>query len=415
MAAFVQPALLTMFDIDAIRQDFPALTQHGDTERVYFDSAATAHKPRCVIDTLTRFYSQENANVHRGAHQLSQRATSRYEHARQQVAEFIGCQHNELVWTKGATEAINLVAYGLTAQLQPKDVILITELEHHANIVPWQQLAKRTGATLMAVPVTPAGLLDIAQAEQMIAQYRPKVFALAHVSNALGNINPVKALLSQAKQQGAWTLVDGAQSLLHLRPQMADLGCDFFVFSAHKCLGPTGLGGLFGRFSCLQQLDVFQTGGEMVAKVRIEHTEFNPPPSKFETGTPNISAVLGFAAAIEYLNNLDSAALAAYEHSLMQYLVAHLSDIESVSLLGDMQHNVGTVSFYVQSEHPYDIATLLDMEGIALRHGHHCAQPLMHALGVNGTVRVSLAFYNTFAEIDHFISALRNTLEMMAP
>ncbi|MFY8274956.1 aminotransferase class V-fold PLP-dependent enzyme [Pseudoalteromonas sp. SSDWG2] len=404
---------VSMFDIDSITKDFPALAHHANNDLVYMDSAATSQKPQCVIDTLSTFYTTNNANVHRGAHQLSQQATSEYENARAKVSEFINCQRNELVWTKGATESINLVAYGLTPHVTSDDVILITELEHHANIVPWQQLAKRTGASVKAIPVTKSGVLDVDAAYQLIAQYKPKVFAIAHASNALGNINPVADLVAKAKEHGAWTLIDGAQSLLHLRPDMQALGCDFFAFSAHKCLGPTGVGGLYGRYECLELLDVFQSGGEMVSKVTIEKTLFNPPPSKFETGTPNIAGILGFGAAIDYLSTLDLDAMRAHEQALFLDLKSRLMTIDSVTLLGDLTDNVGTISFTIDKEHPFDIATLLDMEGIAVRHGHHCAQPLMSALGVNGTVRVSMAFYNTHSDIDAFIAALNNTLEMI--
>ncbi len=403
-----------MFDIDAIRKDFPALAHHAQNQLVYLDSAATSQKPQCVIDTLNRFYSKENANVHRGAHRLSQSATSAYEDARAKVSRFINCDINELVWTKGATESINLVAYGLTPHIHAGDIILISQLEHHANIVPWQQLAKRTGAVIKALPIDEHGVLKVEESLELIEELRPKVLAISHASNALGNIQPVRQFITKAKQLGSFTLVDGAQSLLHLRPDVKQLDCDFFVFSAHKCLGPTGVGGLYGRYDMLEMLDVFQCGGEMVTKVTIEETTFNPPPSKFETGTPNIAGILGFASAIDYLNTLDKNELRAYEQDLFDYLKAQLADFEQVRLLGDMNHNIGTVSFVIDGEHPFDLATLLDMEGIAVRHGHHCAQPLMAALNVNGTVRVSLAFYNDKNDIDTFINALTNTLEMIA-
>ncbi|WP_462158355.1 aminotransferase class V-fold PLP-dependent enzyme [Pseudoalteromonas sp. GB56] len=403
-----------MFDIDTIRKDFPALAHHAQNQLVYLDSAATSQKPQCVIDTLNRFYSEENANVHRGAHRLSQSATRAYEDARTKVSRFINCNANELVWTKGATESINLVAYGLTPHIGKGDIILISHLEHHANIVPWQQLAKRTGAVVKALPIDEKGVLKVAESITLIEQLKPKVLAISHASNALGNIQPVRQFITKAKQLGTFTLVDGAQSLLHLRPDVKKLDCDFFVFSAHKCLGPTGVGGLYGRYDMLEMLDVFQCGGEMVTKVTIEETTFNPPPSKFETGTPNIGGILGFASAIDYLNALDKSELLAHEQDLFDHLKVKLAGFEQVRLLGDMEHNIGTVSFVIDGEHPFDLATLLDLEGVAVRHGHHCAQPLMAALGINGTVRVSLAFYNDKNDIDIFINALSNTLEMMA-
>nr|WP_325042618.1 cysteine desulfurase [Pseudoalteromonas sp. T1lg88] len=411
-AAFLFKA--NMFDIDAIRGDFPALIHHQQQGVVYLDSAATSQKPQCVIDAICDFYENGNANVHRGAHRLSQLATKSYEEAREKAAKFINCQAKELVWTKGATEAINLVAYGLTHLISENDVILISELEHHANIVPWQQLAKRSGASLRAIPVDSEGIINTELALELINELKPKVLAISHASNALGNIQPVQTLIKAANAHNAFTLVDGAQSLLHLRPDVKALDCDFFVFSAHKCLGPTGLGALYGRYQCLEDLDVFQTGGEMVTKVSIEQTQFNPPPSKFETGTPNIAGVLGFSAAIDYLNGLETEQLREHELQLFTYLREQLGQFSEVRILGDMDNNIGTISFVVGGEHPYDLATLMDMEGIALRHGHHCAQPLMSALGVNGTVRVSLAFYNNKADVDAFIMALTNTLEMMA-
>ncbi|WP_105189705.1 aminotransferase class V-fold PLP-dependent enzyme [Pseudoalteromonas sp. T1lg48] len=403
-----------MFDIEAIRSDFPALTHHQQQGIVYLDSAATSQKPQCVIDAVSHFYENGNANVHRGAHRLSSDATKGYELARAKVAEFINCHANELVWTKGATEAINLVAYGLTHRLGKGDVILISELEHHANIVPWQQLAKRSGATLRAIPVNDQGIIETKSALALIEALKPKVLAISQASNALGNIQPVHTLIKAAKAHGGLTLVDGAQSLLHLRPDVKALDCDFFVFSAHKCLGPTGIGGLYGRYPCLEALEVFQTGGEMVTKVTINEAQFNPPPGKFETGTPNIAGVLGFGAAIDYLNALELAQLRAHELQLFAYLQSQIAQFSQVRILGDLNNNIGTISFVVSGEHPYDLATLMDMEGIALRHGHHCAQPLMSALGVNGTVRVSLAFYNNKADVDAFITALANTLEMIA-
>ncbi|MBS3796760.1 cysteine desulfurase [Pseudoalteromonas sp. BDTF-M6] len=403
-----------MFDIEAIRSDFPALNHHQQQGIVYLDSAATSQKPQCVIDAVSHFYENGNANVHRGAHRLSSDATKCYEQSRAKVAQFINCHANELVWTKGATEAINLVAYGLTPLVGKDEVILISELEHHANIVPWQQLAKRSGASLRAIPVDVDGIINTEQALELIKELKPKVLAISHASNALGNIQQVETLIKAAKAYDAFTLVDGAQSLLHLRPDVKALDCDFFVFSAHKCLGPTGIGGLYGRYPCLEALEVFQTGGEMVTKVSIEQAEFNPPPGKFETGTPNIAGVVGFGAAIDYLSTLDMEQVREHEMQLFTYLHQQLAQFSQVRILGDLNNNIGTISFVVSGEHPYDLATLMDMEGIALRHGHHCAQPLMAALGVNGTVRVSLAFYNNQADVDAFIAALANTLEMIA-
>lgn len=404
-----------MFDIDAVVADFPALSQTINGEPLcYLDSAATSHKPQVVLNRVTRFYGEQNANVHRGVHTLSQHATVEYENARKNVAAFLAISPQELVWTKGATEAINLVANGLTEQLSTGDVILISELEHHANIVPWQQLAQRTGAKLAAINVTAQGVLDLTDAKQKISQLKPKVLAISHVSNVLGNINPVEQLLAWCKPYGTLTLVDGAQALLHLRPNLTALDCDFYVFSAHKCLGPTGLGGLYGRYNQLEKLAVYQTGGEMIQQVSLNSSTFNPPPSKFEAGTPNIAGVLGFSAAIDYLNQLDKHALQQHEQALYQQLITGLNAIEGIKIWGDCQHNVGVVSFSYQQEHPYDVATLLNGFGVAVRHGHHCAQPLLAALGLNGTVRASLAFYNTAQDITHFLQAMEQTAELLA-
>lgn len=404
-----------MFDVNKIRADFPILTTlvHGN-QLVYFDNGATTQKPLSVIECSTRFYADQNSNVHRGAHYLSSHATDEYEKSRKRLAEFMQVDKNEIVWTKGATEAINLVAHGLTQYVKPNDVILISELEHHANIVPWQQLALRTGATLKAIPVTDKGIIDEQTALQLINELKPKVFAIAHASNGLGNIQPVERLLSEANKYDAITLVDGAQAFSHLRPQPRALGCDFYVGSAHKSFGPTGLGFLYGRYALLNSLAPYQCGGEMIAEVTINASTFNDAPSKFEAGTPNIAGVIAFAESLNYLCALDHTGQLEHERRLFQYLVSELKTIENVELYGDLENNIGTVSFNVQGVHPLDVATLLDQHGIAVRNGHHCNQPLMTALKINGTVRVSLACYNTLDEIAFFINALRDVIDLLS-
>ncbi|MBD1581422.1 aminotransferase class V-fold PLP-dependent enzyme [Pseudoalteromonas sp. S16_S37] len=403
-----------MSDIAQLRNDFPALDQHIEgNPLVYLDSGATSQKPQTVIDEINRFYAKNNANVHRGLHTLSEQATLNYEKVREKIANFLSVNATEIVWTSGATESINLVAAGLTQHLLQDDIILITALEHHANIVPWQQLAQRTNAKLEVIPVNAQGVIDTAQAINKIAQLQPKVFACSHASNTLGNIQEVEKLIAKAKEFGAVTLIDGAQAFLHLRPNLKALDCDFYVLSAHKALGPTGLGVLYGKYDLLNSLPVYQTGGEMIKQVSFEETTFRDAPAKFEPGTPNISAVLGFGAALDYLSTIDFATMHHYEQSLFKYLVKQLSQIEGIKLYGDLENNIGTVSFTYKSEHHYDFAMLLNSYGIAVRSGHHCTQPLMQTLNLNGTIRVSLAFYNNKTDIDRFIDALHNCIALI--
>ncbi len=403
-----------MFDIDAIRADFPLLSlEVNDHPLVYLDSGATSQKPYVVIDTVERFYREQNANVHRGVHTLSQEATERYEAARSKAADFFGVDRRQLVWTKGATEAVNLVAFGLTGFVEPGDIILVSPLEHHANLVPWQQLAQRTGARIEALPLSADGIVNKEDAISAVRSLKPKILALTHASNALGNINPVKEIIKAARAVGAYTLIDGAQAIMHLRPNIAELDCDFYVLSAHKALGPTGVGALIGRYELLEQLPVYQTGGEMIDKVELQSSTFTPPPGKFEPGTPNISGVIGFAAAIDYLSALDGNAVRQHEMALFHYLVRELRAIEGICLYGDLDNNIGTVSFNYKQEHPYDLATLLDGYGVALRSGHHCTQPLMAHLGLSGTLRASLAFYNSRQDVDRFISALKDAIALL--
>lgn len=400
-----------MTDISALRTHFPFFQT---SQCVYLDSGATSQKPQSVINRVNQFYQQQNANVHRGAHQLSLEATNAYESARTRVAEFLKVNTNEIVWTKGTTEAINIVAYGITHMINEGDVILISALEHHANIVPWQALCERTKATLKVIPIDDSGMINHQDANALIVKYKPKLVAISHASNVLGSINPIEPIIASAKQHGALTLIDGAQAVMHLRPNLKKLDCDFYAFSGHKMLSPTGVGVLYGRYDILNQLIPLQTGGEMISKVTFEQTTYRPAPAKFETGTPNISAVLGLEAAITYLSKIDAQQLREHEISLFSYLKQQLMTIDGIHFYGDLEHNIGTLSFNYRDEHCFDVSSLLDSFNIALRSGAHCAQPLMDELKIPGTVRVSLCFYNNQNDIDRFIDALRQSIEILS-
>ncbi|MDP5212157.1 SufS family cysteine desulfurase [Pseudoalteromonas tunicata] len=403
-----------MLSPEMLRDDFPIFSSSiNDNSLIYLDSGATSQKPKQVIDRLNQFYSQENANVHRGIHFLSENATRNYEEARVKLANYLNAKSNEIVWTKGATESINLIAHGLTHLLTSADSVAISALEHHANIVPWQQACEKTGANLIILPINELGILDLAQAKILLEKYQPKILALSHASNALGNIQPIAELIQYIKPYNTISVIDGAQGFLHLRPDIKQIECDFYVLSAHKALGPTGLGAFYGRYELLCQMPVYQTGGEMIKHVSFEKTTFALPPGKFEAGTPNISAVIAFATALDYLQQLEHQKVQQYEQSLFQYLVSELQRIDGIKLYGDLKNNIGTLSFNYKEEHPFDIATLLDQFGVAVRSGHHCTQPLMQCLQVTGTVRVSLAFYNNKNDLDLFINALNSTISML--
>ena len=402
------------FDITKIRNDFPTLNQTlNGNPLVYLDSGATSQKPQSVIDATTRFYNLGNANVHRGRHTLSERATEQYEEARLKTADYFNVNAKEIVWTKGATEALNLLAHGLQRQITHEDTVLITPLEHHANIVPWQVLTQNTGATLSALPLEQNATFNIARCIDMITHTKAKVMCISQASNALGNITNLAPLIAAATAVGTLVVVDGAQGAMHLRPNLKQLGCDFYVFSAHKMLGPTGVGGLYGRYELLNALTPYQTGGEMIDTVTLEKSTYRDAPAKFETGTPNIAGVIGFSAAIDYLSALNIEQLQRHEQAIFNYAATQLSKIDGITIYSDLNNNIGTLSFNYKSEHPYDLATLLDGFGIAVRSGHHCTQPLMHHLGVKGTVRASFAFYNTHQDVDNFINALKESIELL--
>jgi cysteine desulfurase/selenocysteine lyase len=403
-------------DVARIREDFPILRQRvRGKPLVYLDNAATSQKPQVVIDAITRFYAHENANIHRGIHFLSERATVAYNEVREKVARFINAPSaREVIFTRGTTEGINLVAqsYGHTA-LKPGDDIVITAMEHHSNIVPWQILCEQTGAVLRAAPISDAGELDMGAFERLLGD-RTKLVAVVHLSNVLGTINPIRQMVALAHARGIPVLVDGAQSAPHLRVDVQELDCDFFVFSGHKVFGPTGVGVLFGKESLLEQMPPYQGGGDMISTVTLERSTWAPLPAKFEAGTPMIAQVMGLGAAVDYVSNLGLEAIGTWEQQLLTYATQAVSSVDGVRLIGTAPHKASVLSFVIEGVHPHDIGTILDDEGVAIRAGHHCAQPLMERLGVPATARASFAFYNTRAEIDVLGTALQRVKKMFA-
>ena len=402
-----------MFDVSRIRRDFPILSSRVNGKPlVYLDNAATTHKPRVVMDSVARFYKLQNSNVHRGSHTLSNAATTEFENARKIAASFIGSPDPaHVIWTKGATEAANLLAYSLGDLLiKPEDVILVSMMEHHANLVPWQQTALRKGATLIPVPLTDEQTLDISAYESLLKKHRPKIVALTHVSNALGVINPVEQCCHLAKQYHATTVIDGSQAIAHLSVDVKQLGCDFYFFSGHKCYAPGGVGVLWGKEDLLKAMPVWQCGGEMIKHVSFDHTEFNDLPFKFEAGTPPIASVLGLAAALEYLSTLDRQAVQAHESALRRFVVDSLQQYPAIKVYAPFAENVGIVSLSISGLHHQDAAFLLDEHGIAVRTGHHCAMPLMESLSIQGTLRASFALYNTREEAETFVAHIIDLL-----
>lgn len=401
-------------DIKALRRDFPTLAQIVNGHPlVYLDNAATTQKPQLVLDALNHYYRDTNANVHRASHALSGQATRAFEQAREKVARFIHAPSaREIIWTRGTTEAINLVAFSVGRHfLSAGDEILVSASEHHANIVPWQQAAAATGAVLKVIPLTDSAGLDLAAAERLINK-RTKLLAVGHVSNALGQVNPVAELIAMAKTVGAVTMIDGAQAVGHFPVDVQALGCDFYAFSGHKMFAPTGIGVLYGKSEWLEKMPPWQTGGEMIKTVSFTHTTFAAPPFKFEAGTPNIAGAIALGAAVDYLAAQDRAALMRYEDILLRQLVDGLSAMADIRVIGRPQ--AGAVSFVMNGVHPQDLATLLDMQGIAVRTGHHCAMPLMQALGLkNGTVRASLAFYNTDDDVAALLAGIDKARELL--
>ncbi|MDO8462376.1 MAG: cysteine desulfurase [Deltaproteobacteria bacterium] len=402
------------FDIVKIREEFPILRQkaHGKP-LVYLDNAATSHKPRAVLKTLEQFYTEDNANIHRGVHILSERATEAYEAARAKVQHFIHANRpDEIIFTRGTTEAINLVAqsYG-RPNLNAGDEVLITEMEHHSNIVPWQMICEERGALLKVVPVNDAGELRLDQFEKLLSS-KTRIVAVTHMSNVLGTINPVKEIIQKAHQKNIPVLLDGAQAIAHLAVNVEELDCDFYVFSAHKLYGPTGVGVLYGKRALLEAMPPYQGGGDMIRSVTFEKTTYNQLPYKFEAGTPNIAGAIGLGAAIDYLRTIDFEKAAHHERELLAYATETLQSIPGVRIIGTAKNKASVISFSLEGVHPHDIGTILDQEGVAIRTGHHCAQPLMKRFGVPATARISLAFYNTREEIDIFIRSLKKVKEV---
>lgn len=402
------------FDIQAVRAEFPILarTMHGK-QLVYLDSAASAQKPQSVIDVITHHYAHEYANVHRGAYWLSETLTEKYERARETVRAFINARSDrEVVFTKGATEAINLVASSFGKRLQAGDEIVITELEHHSNIVPWQMLREERGVVLKVVPVTPEGDVELSAIEQAISD-RTKLVAIAHVSNVLGTILPIHDICRLARAAGAHVLIDGCQGIVHAPVDVQDIDCDFYAFSGHKLYGPNGIGVLYGKEELLESMPPYQGGGEMISSVTFEHTEWADLPAKFEAGTPPIVPAIGLGAAIDYVSSYDHEAISDHEQAVLHYATERLGSINSLKLVGTAARKASVVSFVVEGAHPHDMATILDRSGVCVRAGHHCAQPLMDSLGHTSTLRASFGMYNTTSDVDVLIEALEKARELL--
>ncbi len=407
------PAAPAPFDVESVRREFPLL---HDTMRgrplVYLDNAATTQKPQAVIEAIDHYYRHENANVHRGVYQLSESATEKYEAVRDRVKAFINARsRNEVIFTRGTTEAINLVASSFGSTFGQEDEILISAMEHHSNIVPWQLLAQRTGATLRVVPISEHGELLTDDFHSLLCE-RTRLVALAHVSNALGTINPIAELIAAARDCGARVLIDGAQAVAHTRVDVQQLGCDFYAFSGHKMFGPTGIGVLYGREQLLDAMPPYQGGGEMIQRVTFEKTDYAELPHKFEAGTPHIAGTVGLGAALDFLARFDFEAIEHHEQRLLARATALAADFPGLRIIGTARHKAAVLSFLLADIHAHDLSTLLDHEGIAVRAGHHCAMPVMDFFRVPATVRASFALYNTEAEVDHLFDALRKVKQL---
>ncbi len=403
-------------DWPAIRAEFPILDQevHGKP-LIYFDNAASSQKPRAVLEALRNYYEHDNANVHRGLHELSSRATEAYENARQRVADYLGASSAaEIVFTRGTTESINLVAHSWGGKfLRAGDVILLTEMEHHSNLVPWQLLAERMGARLRFLPVNEEGTLALDELDSFLTN-EVKLFAFTHVSNSLGTINPVADLCARAKKAGALTLVDGAQSAGHLPLDVRELGCDFFAFSGHKMCAPTGIGALYARHEVIESMPPWHGGGEMIVSVALEKSSYKAAPHRFEAGTPNIAGAIGLAAAIEYIERIGRAAIFQHDTQLLQHAIERLAEVPGLRLLGPKGERSAIAGFVMDGVHPHDLTTFADQQGLALRGGHHCNQPLMKKFGLPGTTRASFYFYNNSEEVDRMIEILREAARFFA-
>ena len=395
-------------DSERIRKDFPIFSQKSDGKPIiYFDNAASTQKPNQVIKRIRDFYQNEYANIHRGSYSLSEKATENFENVRKQIQKFIHAKHShEIIFTRGTTESINLLAQSFGSLfIKENDEIIISALEHHSNIVPWQILCEQKGAKLKIIPVLPSGELDLDSYEKLISE-KTKLISITHISNAIGTINPIKQMIHSAHQHQIPVFIDGAQSAPHLEINVQDLDCDFFAFSGHKIYGPTGIGVLYGKEKWLEQLPPYQSGGEMINTVTFEKTTYHKLPFKFEAGTPNIAGVIGFGVAIDYLNKLDRAHIKNYENELLEYATNKMSGVKNLKIIGTASKKASIISFVMDELHALDIGSFLDEDGIAVRTGHHCAMPLMDIFKVPATIRASFAFYNTFDEIDQFIHSL---------
>jgi len=404
------------FDVEGIRKDFPILHQEiNGSPLTYLDNAATTQKPDAVINAVCDYYRHMNSNIHRGVHTLSQRATDAYETSRATLMNFLGAQNPaEIIFVRGATEGINLVAQSfLRPQLQPGDEIILSTLEHHSNIVPWQILREQEGAVLKVAPVDERGVVDLQRYLELFSE-KTRFVGLSHVSNALGTINPVREMVSIARERGVPVLLDGAQAAAHQSVDVEELGCDFYVVSGHKMYGPTGIGALFGRLEQLEAMPPYHGGGEMILSVSFDETVYNQLPYKFEAGTPNIAGAIGMGAAIEYMENIGIDAIEAHEQSLLEYSTSQLTGLEGIEITGTAPQKAGIISFNISGAHPHDAGTILDQEGIAVRAGHHCAQPALESLGVQATVRASFALYNTFNEVDRLVEGIGKVQEVFS-
>jgi cysteine desulfurase / selenocysteine lyase len=404
------------YDVQKYRRDFPILSrQVNGKPLVYFDNGATTQKPKQVIDSIVNYYSSYNANIHRGVHRLSQEASAAYEEARHKVRNHLGAEHDEeIIFTKGTTDSVNLVAHAfLRNRLQTGDEIVITGMEHHSNILPWQQLCEERGAILRVIPVTASGELDQSSLQKIFSP-KTKFFAFTHVSNAMGTVNPVIQLTAMAHEHNVPVFIDGAQAVPHFEVSLRDIGCDFYCFSGHKVYAPTGIGVLYVRKERLEEMQTYQVGGGTIRTVTFEKTEYVSGPLKYEAGTPNIEGAIALGAALDYVNEIGMRNIAKHEHELLVYAKQKLREIPNLRFIGDTKNQAGVISFVVGNIHPFDIGTILDQQGIAVRTGHHCTQPLMSCFGIPGTVRVSFALYNTKEEIDQLITALQKAVKMLS-
>jgi cysteine desulfurase/selenocysteine lyase len=408
-------AKTNILDIQKIRNDFPILSREVNGKPlVYLDNGATSQKPQSVIAAIDKYYSFENSNIHRGIHTLSQEATTAYEEARTAVQKFINAEHSkEIIFTSGTTGSLNLLASSIGKKhINKGDEIIISTMEHHSNIVPWQMLCEEKGAILKVVPINDKGEFLMDEFENLLSE-KTKLVSVTHVSNTLGTINPVKEIIAKSHKNGALVIVDGAQAVPHTKVDVQELNCDFYVFSAHKMFGPTGVGILYGKETLLNELPPYQGGGDMIKTVTFEKTTYNELPHKFEAGTPNITGGIGLAAAINYMNEIGIDKIEAHEHELLAYATKEIKQIEGVRIIGEAENKASVLSFVVDGTHPSDIGMIIDKLGIAIRTGHHCTEPLMDRFKIPGTARASFAFYNTFAEVDIFINALKRAIKML--